>query len=561
MPSNNQGYQSIPATDASNGDARHQIEDVKHQPNRAKIFISSIVALALLGYFGSKLFLNKQAHGFRHSSNGNFLLASENEETALFYEDQLIDHFNLDKDYTGATYAHRYYKKSRHWKGPGYPIFVIMGGEDELDLPLLYPFVHEGLAKEFGAFILSPEHRFYGQSQPLGEDGEAENPSLDQLTKFLTPDQALADAVQLIQYIRDEIGCSHDRTSNEYCPVITVGGSYPGFLAVMLRFRFPDIIDIGYGSSAPLELYSQEADKDAYFDKVTEVADVASPGCSAAVRDTVFGVRDALLANFTSVLDAAAATGFCADSFPEYMRDIPEFISETVTYLVPAVFADFNMAFYPPGPKTALSRACTIFQDKSKTPIERLSNFFDLRGEVEYGSDHKPECFDLDLELPSGPHARIRGSDNSGTGGGFTGEIWEFQCCKDLVIGTGYSEESMFIPRPFSYKWHAKHCHERFPGVPVDPYRMVNQWHFDDLSHASRILFTNGLNDGWSTSSITETDNPNLAVINFPNGAHHSELSQTYPNPRDTPDIVAGYTKATKVLGDWLNEIYAVQNH
>merc|ERR1712070_1101380 len=152
-----------------------------------------------------------------------------------------------------------------------------------------------------------------------------------------------------------------------------------------------------------------------------------------------------------------------------------------------------------------------------------------------------------------------RGSDNSGSGGGFTGEIWEFQCCKDLIIPAGYSKESMFLPRSFSYEWHADYCHRRFPGVPVNPYRMVDEWKFDDLSHASHILFMNGLRDGWSTSSILQTSNPNLAVINMPNGAHHSDLTQVWPNPLDTPDVVRAQKEAKKILRGWLDELHGYE--
>lgn len=243
-------------------------------------------------------------------------------------------------------------------------------------------------------------------------------------------------------------------------------------------------------SSAPLDLYAQNVDPNAYFDKVTEVAEMASSGCANGVRSTMFAVRDELLTDYTSIQQAAKAVGFCHKTFPDYIQDIPEFISETITYLVPAVFADFNMEYYPPGPHTALERACAIFKDDALTPMERMSAFYDLRGVVEYGMDKAPECFDLSLELPSGPNARIRGSDNSGTGGGFTGEIWEFQCCKDVVAAVGYSEQSMFIPRPFSYEWLENHCSKRFPGVPFEPRRMVNQWGFNDLSKTSRILFS-----------------------------------------------------------------------
>jgi len=207
-----------------------------------------------------------------------------------------------------------------------------------------------------------------------------------------------------------------------------------------------------------------------------------------------------------------------------------------------------------------LARACHIFQDSSFSPMGRLNNFFNLRGDVEYDLEDS-QCFDINLEIPSGPNAHIRGSDNSGTGGGYTGEMWEFQCCKDLIIRAGYSEQSMFIPRHFSYDWHKQHCLERFPGIPVEPFRMAQQWELNDLSEVTHLLFANGLNDGWSTSSILKTDNPHIEIINFPNGAHHSELRNHYPDPHDTPDIKAGFKTVKQILGDWLNEIYERQVH
>ena len=307
------------------------------------------------------------------------------------------------------------------------------------------------------------------------------------MIQYLTPDQALQDILNLVEYVRSELGCNPEPTSEEYCPVITFGGSYPGFLSTMLRFRFPDIIDIGYASSAPLYLYSQKVDSDAYYDKITEVAEASSPGCADAVRSTLFDIRDDLLANYTTVREAAQVTGFCPETFPDYMETIPEFISETITFLIPAMFADFNMFYYPPSPEAGLARACRAFQDSSKAPMQRLLDFFELRAEIEYGlkdttDADTPYCFDLSLELPDGPNARIRGADNSGSGGGYTGEskfvgkpsslivheegisvsrlvllstffnfltVWEFQCCKDLIIRAGYSEDQVFATLKF----------------------------------------------------------------------------------------------------------------
>ena len=150
--------------------------------------------------------------GEKHSS---FLVDEQYDATALYYDDQQVDHLHVDD---GRVYSQRYYKLSKYWKGPGHPILVIMGGEAELTLPMLYPFVHDGLANEFGAFVISPEHRFYGKSQPV----KSGYPTVQEMSDYLSPDQALEDAIQLITYIRNEIGCNPDKTNSNYCPIITV---------------------------------------------------------------------------------------------------------------------------------------------------------------------------------------------------------------------------------------------------------------------------------------------------------------------------------------------------
>ncbi|KAL3928965.1 MAG: hypothetical protein SGBAC_012415 [Bacillariaceae sp.] len=570
MPSKKSGYGSIPPPPPpideensqshelepkSQGGAGHHDREIQVECASRFLFMLTILAIVAFGALTTGDFASDKDGNLTMSTssrhNRNVLLEKHWDKREMFFDHQMVDHFDPANK---GLYSQRYYKVAKHWKGPGHPILVIMGGEDSLDLPMLYPYVRKGLASEFHAFVLSPEHRFYGKSQPV------KDPTNNELAQYLSPDQALLDAISLIQHIRESIGCSLNKTSTDYCPVISFGGSYPGFLSAMLRFRFPNVVDIAYASSAPLELYAQTVAADAYFDKVSEVAEVSSSGCAAAVRDTLYAAREELLANYTSVKEAARATGFCTHHFPAYMQTIPEFISETITYLVPAVFADFNMAYYPPGPDTALEQACHIFEDFSHSPLERISNFYDLRGEIEHGLDKKPKCFDLSLELPSGPNARIRGADSSGSGGGFTGKIWEFQCCKDLIIRASTSEKSMFLPQPFQYAWLSEHCHQRFEGVPMEPFRMVSEWKFNDLSHASRILFTNGLRDGWSTSSILQNSNPNIAIINLPNGAHHSDLGSKWPRSDDTDDIIQGHKEAIVILRQWLDETMIENN-
>jgi pimeloyl-ACP methyl ester carboxylesterase len=155
-----------------------------------------------------------------------------------------------------------------------------MGGEGAI-LPstgIFYPWVGVDLAERFRALIVEPEHRFYGTSNPAGPA-----PFTGDSLRLLTPQQALADAAKLIVAKRSEFNCTAPGTAG-YCPVITVGGSYPGFLSAMMRLRYPAVVDMAYSASAPTLLYAQQIDPTAYYQKVTESAERSVPGCPTAVR-------------------------------------------------------------------------------------------------------------------------------------------------------------------------------------------------------------------------------------------------------------------------------------
>ena len=164
-----------------------------------------------------------------------------------------------------------------------HPIILIVGGEGSLDDGFFYPFVDEHLAKQWGALVLFPEHRFYGLSQPV-------DPNLltfPQLAHLLELHQAMMDMLAVVKTYRQLNGCSPDKTSKDYCPVISVGGSYPGFLSALFRLHYADQVDIAYASSAPLKLYADSVSQFGYMDIVTRTADLAMQGCAAAVKETL----------------------------------------------------------------------------------------------------------------------------------------------------------------------------------------------------------------------------------------------------------------------------------
>jgi hypothetical protein len=292
----------------------------------------------------------------------------------LFFEDALVD--NFDENDT-RKWSNTYFLSDTYFQGPGHPFFVILGGEGPAE-GILYPFVSKGLAKAFGGMTVQTEHRFYGKSQPLGD-----NPSTEDLLKYFSPEQAYMDWVRLFRYLQREKGCSINRKSHKYCPIITIGGSYPGFLAAVFRLVHPDVVDIGYGSGAPLILNAQHLDKfdsNAYFAKVSQVAEAAYPGCSLGVYSTLRDVNEELVNNENPKYyeSFAKGLGICVETIPPYMKS-NEVLGTELTQIVVSVAADMNMFYRGIHPENSLLfEFCEIFTDSRYASMQRLANYLKL---------------------------------------------------------------------------------------------------------------------------------------------------------------------------------------
>merc|ERR1719203_1895282 len=82
---------------------------------------------------------------------------------------QTVDHFNAQ---CLSSFQQRYYVDDSHWQ-PGGPLIHFLGGESPIgvdQLPGLYPYVSQVLARSLHAMVLVTEHRYFGESLPFGSN-------------------------------------------------------------------------------------------------------------------------------------------------------------------------------------------------------------------------------------------------------------------------------------------------------------------------------------------------------------------------------------------------------
>ncbi|CAB9527145.1 serine protease [Seminavis robusta] len=440
---------------------------------------------------------------------------------ALFFP-QIVDHSKP----SSGTFQQRYYENRNYWRGPGHPIFLIFGGEGPLE-GILYPFVSEVLAKRFGAVTLNEEHRYFGVSFPV------EQPTPKEIAEQLTPRQTLQDVVNLIQYKQRELGCG-PRGSPTYCPVMTVGASYAGLLSVLARKTYPDVVDIGYGGSPCLFLFGHRVSPYHYYEQITLVAERISPGCPDAVRDFVEDTQERLQSIKTGsqdIMHEAKEYGICPHTLPKDMDGpgLAEFlIGITVSY-----FGNTLMDYYPPGPEAQFYQGCKILQDQSQTFPERINAYIQAMTK-------KSQCLSIDEYDEE------------------QDDLWGAVCCY-LNPQIGKSNATMWPPAEYHLQDDEEYCRENY-GIDLDPHYLDKEFGLNDLSGVTRLILTNGANDGWFPLSYTEPlrDNPDIAVFTMENGVHHSEL--THQLQVDTPDVERAHQQISDQIAVWLNEIFQNNN-
>ncbi|KAK8990222.1 hypothetical protein V6N11_008928 [Hibiscus sabdariffa] len=454
--------------------------------------------------------------------------AAVSDDLQTFYYPQTLDHFNYQPE-SYATFLQRYVMNFKHWGGANdsAPILAYLGAEGPLDDDLaVIGFLNDN-AIRFNALLVYIEHRYYGKSIPFGSSGEAfKNAST---LGYFNSAQAIADYAEIIMHIKKKFNAF-------YSPVIVIGGSYGGMLASWLRLKYPHVALGALASSAPILYFGKLTPRGAYFSVVTKDFKETSKTCYRTIRDS-WSVIDKIASQPHGLAILSSKFKTC-----EPLKDTFE-LKDGLQYMY-AEAAQYN------GPPTYQVTVVCGGIDGANEKQDILSKIF--AGVVAYRG--KQSCY---INQPTNALEAyiINQPTNSleACGG------WGWQTCSEILIPTGIGNNSMFQAAPFDLNGYIQYCMSLY-GVPPRPHWVTSYYGGHDIKlilqrFGSNIIFSNGLQDPYSSGGVLENISESIIALHTVNGSHCLDIISK--DETDPEWLVKQRETEVKIIKGWIAQYYA----
>lgn len=460
------------------------------------------------------------------AADNNYLPSSSSSSVVVddfrtyFYE-QTLDHFNYG---TGSysTFRQKYVINNKYWGGPNSssPIFAHLGAEAPLNTSFLkVGFLNNDLAPRFKALIVFIEHRFYGDSVPLGSMEEAmKNESV---RGCFNSAQALADYAELLLHVKENLSAPNS-------PIFVTGGSYGGMLAAWFRLKYPHIAMGALASSAPLLYFDNITPQDGYYSIVTKDFKETSENCYRTIKKS-WSVIDRVASRRNGLFILSQRFKTCTNISKAIV--VKEFLDSLYS-----VAAQYNEP-----PDYPVSKICRA--------IDGASNGTDVLGRIVAGvvaafAGNNVSCYDLGyFDRPT--ETRVG---------------WEWQTCSEMVMPIGRGRnDTMFEARPFDLKEFIEDCNFTY-GVQPRPHWITTYYGGHDMKlvlkkFASNIIFSNGLRDPYSSAGVLEDLSDSLIAVYTSKGSHCLDL---HSKRADDPTWLVRQRKImADIINGWLAIYYA----
>ncbi len=478
-----------------------------------------------------------QAHRSSHSSRpGSSNHANTNANVVPPFKtewyEQVLDHFSFSDRKPHGTFKQRVLVCDQFWdKGTDdAPMFFYTGNEGDIEMFYHNTGLMFDLAPKFRALIVFAEHRYYGQSLPMGDKSWTPDN-----IQYLNSWQALADYALLIPDFKRKYGMSMR------APVIVFGGSYGGMLSTYMRIKYPHIVDGAIASSAPVTLFEGLASPKAFNQIITkDYADVLpNRQCSSWIQKAFLLVQS--LGQSTSGRNILSQR-FSLCSPLKTQNDayqLNSFLYNSIAYLAMLDYP-YETDFLQPLPAWPVNASCHAMKnimDHSGDQETSLLLALASVPNVYYNTSGTLRCFNL------------TSGDSPGLGLG----SWFYQACTEmiLVVGQYGGDSDMFLYAPWDLKAYTKMCQDNF-GVTPRPYWNIQHYGIDNLQYASNIVFSNGDLDPWTAGGVLKSPSDSIITLFIEQGAHHLDLRSAHPN--DPQSVVDARNVITQNIAKWIRD-------
>merc|ERR1712137_141432 len=382
-------------------------------------------------------------------------MSAESTETKSYFT-QRLDHFN---NLQQGWFQQKYYVLDDYYQpstSPAPPIFLYINGEAPCTgTPDNWV---RNYAQEFGALIVTLEHRYYGESQPFADL------STEHLT-YLSSKQAIEDIAHFIRQYNSTLAPPNSGW-------ITVGCSYPGALSSWFRLKHPDLTLGSLSSSgvvnAILDFYQ--------FDQ--QVSSAISLECASRLRTSTQQI-EAMLQG-TPQEAAAVKQAFQAEYFEDdgdFYYMIADAGAETVQYGFQNVMCGQYML--PAKNESEYWKAFAQFTTQFWYPT------FEGGPPVSYTTK-----FQQIIKPPTAARA------------------WWFQQCSEFGWFQTAPAQNSIRSSQITVEWYLKDCEKVFGRSMFPRVYETNSYYGGDHIRATQVYYANSSQDPWKAASLTNSTDP-----------------------------------------------------
>lgn len=442
---------------------------------------------------------------FNHLNKELYSLTSVwNGDVKTRWIEQELDHFDPEEK---GTWKMRYFQRLSYWK-PNGTIYLLMGGEAEASSRWTATGIMYELAKETNGAMFVSEHRYYGKSKPI-------NTTDIRNFKFLSSRQAIADNVKLLKYIKSWKMLNNSK-------VVVIGGSYSGNLAAWTRMLYPELVDAAIASSGPV---LAKKDFFEYLEKVNDnYEQYGTSDCLDNIRK-IFKRYNKLLQSPEGIKLLKEEENICPDCDLADRKNQQVFFSYKVEkFMTNSQYGNTKM----------IENHCKNLNTslKHKIPQKTSKPIFWMA---------RRECYNYNYDTMIEEYKDKRNDWVM---------AWIYQTCTEF----GYYQTTSSKSQPFtdniSLNFYTEMCSVLF-GADFDEKRIdagikdTNEFYGGRRPNVTKVVFTNGDLDPWSTLGVLEDLSYNAPAVVIPRASHCRDL---FSNRKDDIEELKQARKHIKYL-------------